>query len=529
MGFRKHALSLGLSLTCVLMLLLPEIAIGQGSQGSGQGVGQGSGQGSGQAGGQSAAAASTAAVEVPDTPAGKIFSAWLESFNSGDREKILAFQSAHLPKVQDPDKRVNRTLGLRSQTGGFDLKKIENSTANQITCVVKERNSETLARFELVLGADASQIDVIGLRPIPPAGAAESKPPERMPVKQLTAEVDTKLTQLTADDKFSGTVLIAKDGKVLWQKAYGNADREAKVVNTLETRFRLGSMNKMFTSVAIAQLVQQGKLKYTDTLAQVLPDYPNQEVAKKITIDNLLTHTSGLGDFFGAEFDQKRESLHELKDYVPLFVAKPLQFEPGKGWAYSNAGFLVLGLVVEKISGQNYYDYVKQHIYDVAGMKSSGSFPITQKVPNLAIGYMREDDGGPLKPNTASLPWRGSSAGGGDSTVGDLLRFDQALRNNKLVSAELTRTITTGKVSPPRFPGNAKYAYGFGDKDSGGDRVVGHNGGAPGMNAQLDIHWNTGYTVVVLANLDPPVATEWAKYISDRLPVDGEKVAGQTK
>ena len=392
MGFRKHALSLGLSLTCVWIMVLPPYVRPS--------VGQGSGQGSGQACGQGNAAKrhaprSAAAVEIPDTPAGKIFSAWLESFNSGDREKILAFQSAHLPKVDDPAKRVNRTMGLRSQTGGFDLKKIESSTANEISCVVKERNSENLARFELVLSAsDPSQIDNIGLNLIPPPGAAESKPPERMPVKQLAAEVDTKLTQLTAEDKFSGTVLIAKDGKVLWQKAYGNADREARVANTLETRFRLGSMNKMFTSVAIAQLVQAGKLKYTDTLAQVLPDYPNQEVAKKITIDNLLTHTSGLGDFFGAEFDQKRESLHDLKDYVPLFAAKPLQFEPGKGWAYSNAGFLVLGLVVEKVSGQNYYDYVKQHIYDVAGMKSSGSFPIAQKVPNLAIGYMHEDDGG---------------------------------------------------------------------------------------------------------------------------------------
>ena len=478
----------------------------------------------------STAAGNAAEVEIPDTPAGKIFSAWLESFNSGDREKILAFQTAHLPQQADPEKRLNRALGLRSQTGGFDLKKIESSSANEITGVVKERNSENLARFEMtVSAADAGQIDNFGLNLIPPTGAVESKPPDRMPAMQLAGDVDAKLTKLTAEDKFSGAVLIAKDGKVLWQKAYGNADREAKVANTLETRFRLGSMNKMFTSVAIAQLVQAGKLKYTDTLAQVLPDYPNQEVAKKITIDNLLTHTSGLGDFFGAEFDQKRESLHDLKDYVPLFAAKPLQFEPGKGWAYSNAGFLVLGLVVEKVSGQNYYDYVKQHIYDVAGMKSSGSFPITQKVSNLAIGYTREDDGGPFKPNTSTLPWRGSSAGGGDSTVGDLLRFDQALRNNKLVNAEQTRTITTGKASPPRFPANAKYAYGFSDRNSGGDRIVGHNGGAPGMNAQLDIHWNSGYTVVVLSNLDPPAATEWAKYISDRLPVEGEKVAGQTK
>ena len=101
-------------------------------------------------------------------------------------------------------------------------------------------------------------------------------------------------------------------------------------------------MNKMFTAVAIAQLVQQGKLKFSDTLVQVLPDYPNKEVAAQITVEQLLTHTSGLGDFFTPEFDQKKDSLHELKDYLPLFVNKPLDFEPGKDWRYSNAGFLVL-------------------------------------------------------------------------------------------------------------------------------------------------------------------------------------------
>jgi CubicO group peptidase (beta-lactamase class C family) len=504
MRLRNPSLWLVLSLTAISMLVFPTIAAGQGGQ-------------------------TSAAVEIPDTPAGKLFSGWLESFNSGEREKVLSFQSAHFPKQAEPEKRLNRALGLRSQTGGFDVKKIESSSPYQISGVVKERNSDNLAHFELLVStSDPNQIDNFGLNLISAANPADGKPPERIPSKQLAEEVDAKLTKLTADDKFSGAVLIAKDGKVLFQKAYGQADREAKVSNTLETRFRLGSMNKMFTSVAIAQLVQAGKLKYTDTLAQVLPGYPNQEVAKKITIDNLLTHTSGLGDFFGPEFEQKRESLHDLKDYLPLFAAKPLQFEPGKGWAYSNAGFLVLGLIVEKVSGQNYYDYVKQHIYDVAGMKSSGSFPITQKVPNLAIGYTQEENG-TWKPNTNTLPWRGSSAGGGDSTVGDLLRFDQALRHNKLLNAELTNTITTGKVSPPRFPANAKYGYGFGDKNSDGDRVVGHNGGAPGMNAQLDIHWNTGYTVVVLSNLDPPAATEWARYISDRLPLDGEKASVQTK
>lgn len=477
------------------------------------------------------------AVEIPSTPAGKLFAAWIEAFNSGDRDQMLKFQTAHLPQAPDErrEQRLNRMFGLRQQTGGFVVEKISSSTANSITGTVKEKNSENRASFTLEAESD-DQIGNMNFQLIgPPPGApgAQSGPqsgqvaepaPAKVPVADLVKDVDSQLTKLTAEDQFSGAVLIAKDGKVLWQKAYGLANREAKTPNTLETRFRLGSMNKMFTSVAIAQLVQQGKLKYTDTLAHVLPDYPNKEVAAKITVHHLLTHTSGLGDFFGPDFRQKKDSLHDLKDYVPLFAGKPLQFEPGQGWAYSNAGFLVLGLIVEKVSGQSYYDYVQKHIYDVAGMKNSGSPAKNEKVANLAIGYTRDGDDGerdakaPLTPNTAGLPWRGSSAGGGDSTLGDLLAFAQALQGNKLVHAELTKEITTGKVHPPMFPADGKYAYGFGDMRDGGHRVVGHNGGAPGMNAELDMHWDSGYTVVVLENMDPPGATKMARYISSRLP-----------
>jgi CubicO group peptidase (beta-lactamase class C family) len=284
----------------------------------------------------------------------------------------------------------------------------------------------------------------------------------------------------------------------------------------LDTRFRLGSMNKMFTSVSIAQLVQAGKLKYTDTVADVLPDYPNKEAARKITIHQLLTHTSGLGDIFGPEFRQKKDSLREIKDYLQLFVNKPLRFEPGTDFSYSNGGFIVLGLVIEKVSGQNYYDYVQKHVYDVAGMKASGSFPKDEKVPNLAVGYTRRGEDGKLVNNWDTLPWRGMSAGGGDSTVGDLLRFAEALRSHKLLNAQLTETVIIGKRQPGPNA-NRKYAYGFEEHFVSGHRVVGHGGGAPGMNGMLDVLMDNGYTVVVLANLDPPAAQNVASYISERL------------
>jgi D-alanyl-D-alanine carboxypeptidase len=482
---------------------------------------------------------STSTVQVPATAAGNLLSQWLQAFNSGDKDTIQKFLSQHLDPatVPDPARRLRMELGLREQTGGFELEKIESSSERQISGIVKEKNSARRARITLkVSDHDDSRIGEFGVElvqgPPPPGPPAEGPPPAKEPVSQLTQEVDAKLTELAADGEFSGAVLLAKDGSVLWEKAYGLADREAKILNTVNTRFRLGSMNKMFTSVAIAQLVQQGKLKFTDTVAQVLPDYPNKQVAAKVTVEQLLTHTSGLGDYFTPEFDQKKDSMHELKDYLPLFANRPLEFEPGKDWRYSNAGFLVLGLMIERLSGESYYDYVQHHIYDMAGMKDSGSPPVTQKVPELAVGYTREkenDDKGPLKPNTDTLPWRGSSAGGGDSTVGDLLKFDQALRNNKLLSPEMTRLITSGKVHPPQFPASVKYAYGFGEKLVDGNRIVGHNGGAPGMNAELDMHLDTGYTVVVLANRDPQVAEEWARYISARLPGTSTRAAGSPK
>jgi CubicO group peptidase (beta-lactamase class C family) len=274
----------------------------------------------------------------------------------------------------------------------------------------------------------------------------------------------------------------------------------------------------MLTSVAIAQLVQAGKLRYTDTLAKILPDYPNREAASRVTLAQILTHTAGLGDFFTEEFMAHKERYRALADYVSLFANQPLRFEPGTSWAYSNGGFLLLGLIVQKASGQDYYDYVKEHIYDPAGMTSSGSTPKDRFPPEMAVGYTRQ--GGPdgsLQSNYETLPWRGSSAGGGESTVGDLLRFATALRGYKLLNRDLTDLVTTGKVNPDPEDPESRYAYGFEDRRDGGRRTIGHGGGAPGMNGMLQIYWDEGYTVVVLANLDPPAAQQVAEYIRTRL------------
>jgi len=337
---------------------------------------------------------------------------------------------------------------------------------------------------------------------------------------EIVKALQTSLDSETAGDRFAGAVLLARletgRPRVVFSGAYGLADRERTIPNTLDTRFRVGSMNKMFTAVAILQLVQAGKIKLGDPLGKYVPDYPNRDVATKVTIHHLLTHTGGTGDFFGPEFSAHRLELKTLSDYVKLLGARGPAFEPGSRFAYSNYGMLLLGVVIERVTGRTYYDYVADNVYKPAGMTRSGSEPESEVVADRSVGYTRAG-GSALRPNTATLPYRGNSAGGGYSTVGDLLKFATALMSNTLLNAEYTALLITGKVEGL---GGRKYAYGFEDgrRRKDGSGAVGHGGGAPGMNGDLRIYPQSGYVVAVLSNLDPPAASQVSAFLDSRLP-----------
>lgn len=351
-------------------------------------------------------------------------------------------------------------------------------------------------------------------RETPSETPALSQPEPRSPKRNaiddvaLGKELDKYLEQATANDAFSGAVLIAKNGQPIFKKAYGMSNKSNSTPNNVDTKFDLGSMNKMFTAVAIAQLAERGKLSFNDTVSKLLPDYPNKAVADKVTVHHLLTHTSGMGSYFNEKFMANLNNMRTVADYLPLFVNDPLAFEPGTKWQYSNSGFTVLGLIIEKISGQSYYDYVKQHIFKPAGMMSTDSYERDKDIPNLAIGYTKAGDNGRLdpaaarRPNTPMRPLKGSPAGGGYSTLDDLLRFSVALLDHKLLSQKYTEIITTGKVETGA-PGR-RYAYGLGDDVSNGRHIVGHNGGGPGISANFDMLPELGYTTVILGNYDPP-------------------------
>ena len=450
-----------------------------------------------------------ACAQFPDTPAAHQFSAWLNAFNRGDRASLLEFLQKNFPARAS---RIDGELDFRQRTGGFDFKKVEESTPTRFSGLVQERGSDQFARFTMeVEPAPPHRITNLELRAIPrPPGFAIARLSESDALAALRAKVEAD----AAADKFAGALLVAKNGQPIFTGAYGMADREKKIPNRLETRFRIGSMNKMFTAVAILQLVQAGKIQLNDPLGKYITDYPNQDVATKVTIHHLLTHTGGTGDFFGPEFDAHRLELRTLQDYVKLYGKRGLEFPPGSRWEYSNYGFLLLGVVVEKVSGESYYDYVRKHVYQPAGMTSTDSLPESEAVPGRSVGYTRMDSP-TWQRNTDTLPYRGTSAGGGYSTVGDLLKFATAVTTHKLLDAHYTELLTTGKVDTP---GGSKYAYGFDDRTEGGVRSFGHGGGAPGMNGELRIYPQSGYVVAVLANLDPPAATQLAEFIGSRLP-----------
>lgn len=452
--------------------------------------------------------ACAAQIQLPDTHAANQAKGWLDAFNTGDGAKYKEFVTKNFPsRLQNAD----RDAGFRDTTGGFELRKVEESTPVKFVALVQERLSDQFARLTVEVEPEGQhQITRLSLNAI-------ARPPDfaiaRLSDPELITALRKKLDDDVAAGRFSGAALVARNGKAVFAQAYGLADREKKIPNTLKTRFRIGSMNKMFTAVATLQLVQSGKLDLKAPIGKYLTDYPNQDVAAKVTIEQLLSHQGGTGDIFGPEFDKRRLKLKSLHDYVTLYGNRAPQFEPGSRWQYSNYGFLLLGVLIEKVSGQSYYDYVRDHVFKPAGMTATASEPEDQVVSERSVGYTKFLGDG-WKPNNETLPYRGTSAGGGYSTVEDLLRFATALQTHKLLDAQHTELLTTGKVDA----GRGKYAFGFQDDVTDGTRCFGHGGGAPGMNGALQICPGPGYVIAVLANMDPPSASRVADFIRNRLP-----------
>ena len=356
-----------------------------------------------------------------------------------------------------------------------------------------------------------------------PAGAAcrQSKPVPKASASGIAQEIDAFIRGLVAEDKFSGAVLVAKDGKSIFKNAYGLANREFNVANRVSTKFNLASTGKMFTGVAVAQLAEQGRLSFDDLIIRHLPDFP-REVASRVTVHHLLTHTSGMGSYWKPEFHEANHArFRTVRDYFPLFINDPLTFKPGEKWSYSNAGFMVLGAIIEKVSGQSYFDYVKERVFKRAEMNDTDYYEADRVTPDLATGYTKQNrylqGSEDWTSNIFISPVKGGPAGGGYSTIEDMLRFDVALRTHRLLSRKYTDIVLTGKVE---YRPQAKYAYGFANEIVNGERIVFHDGGANGISAEFDMYFEPGYTVVVLSNYDHPAVRPVVKKVRETITRD---------
>ena len=452
-----------------------------------------------------------ASAQLPGTPAARQLALWLHAYNSGSRALLSDFYERNFPAGRS---RLDAEFARRSNlTGGFDLKQVEQCEASLCSALLEMRDQVAYSRVRVELEPDPTyRITQLETQPVPRPAAV---PPERTTEAAAVDALRWKLESEVSAGRFSGAVLLAREEKVLFSQAYGLSDRAKNTPNTLQTRFRLGSMNKLFTAVAVLQLAEAGKIKLDDPLGKYLTGYPNRDVSEKVQVRHLLTHTGGTGDFFGPEFDAHRLELRTLQDYLDLFGKRGLEFEPGTRRAYSNYGFVLLGALVERVSGQSYYDYVRDHIYKPSGMTRTDSQREDEVVADRATGYTRRDGEEEWRSNEDTLPYRGTSAGGGYSTVEDLLKFALALRNHKLLGEHSLDLLVKGE--PVSGVGRA-FPFGAGARNWDGVLYFGHNGGAPGMNADLEIGFQSGFVIVALSNLDPPAAQRISEFVVGRLP-----------
>jgi CubicO group peptidase (beta-lactamase class C family) len=413
--------------------------------------------------------------KLPGTSLGKIASAYLQTFNRGSRDALRDFIAANYsePALQESsvEARATAQWDLYRSTGGLAAYEAEEPSEGELLVWTRARLTGEWLRLRFTAEAGKPRrIPGIAFEPVTCPAWADC--PRRLNDAQVVAELKSYMDTLAAADAFAGVVLLARDGTPLYEKAYGAGPWQAP--NLVSTRFALASMGKMFTGVAVAQLAEQGRVSFQDPIRKYLPEQP-RKITSKVTLHHLLTHTSGMASFLDLQSLAEIRSL-SLQDSLAVFFRKGLSFEPGEQWQYSNAGFMTLEAIVERVSRQTFPAYLEEHIFKPAGMKETL---------------------------------------GGFTTAEDLLRFATALRENKLLNREYTEKVVSGRAQTAQQ--SAHYAYGFVDQEVSGQRIVGHAGAASGWNGQLDIYWESGYTVVVLANRDAPVAQRVAVRLRDLL------------
>lgn len=316
--------------------------------------------------------------------------------------------------------------------------------------------------------------------------------------------------------------MVAKDNEVLYTKAYGLANIEHNVPNTTETMFNIASITKLISAVAILQLVEKNIVELHTPIGNYLPGYPNRSVKDSVTIHHLLTHTSGLNNFYVEDeyTNSNKLDFKSVSDFVPLFSGKPLLSTPGKQYNYGASGFIIAGLIIEEMTGQSYYEYVEKNILAPSKMDNTIALEVDAIQNNKASGYTtwtQSDES--LRKNEYYLS-KSSPGGFYYSTVSDLFKLSKQLRGYKLLDRK-----TTELMFEPKVKGyNTHIGYGI-DVDLRYNQIIqGHSGGWYGIRGELMDFMDDNYTVIILSNIDDNGASGTTKLSNDIKRIIGGKI-----
>jgi CubicO group peptidase (beta-lactamase class C family) len=297
--------------------------------------------------------------------------------------------------------------------------------------------------------------------------------------KQLAADFEKMLSEQFKNNETGATALVTRKGQIIYKKAFGMANLEYNIPMKMDNIFRIGSITKQFTAVAILQLMEQGKLNLQDSITKFIPDYPTH--GHKITIEHLLTHTSGIQSYTDMKDFEKKMTL-DLKptELIDFFKKEPMEFAPGTKWNYNNSGYFLLGYIIEKVSGKTYPQYIEENFFKPLGMTNSLFGSDAKIVKNRAGAYEKDSTGFINAPYlNMNQPY---SAGSIQSTVEDLFKWHQAVHAYKLVKKEsLDKAFTKYKLTDGK---ETEYGYGWGLGDNQGSPTIGHGGGIPGFLTQ---------------------------------------------
>jgi CubicO group peptidase (beta-lactamase class C family) len=476
-------------------------------------------------------------ADLPDDVLGKIVREWLAVIESGKPEEIDRFVrerfSAAARKNQPAAAAYFRKL--HEQSGGLQILSVTPPTGEHpLYLTAKAKRGNYFA--SVIIGRDRTETDrLAGI------GVARADDPNRekltahkkpLSEPELIALLKREIERRAAENRFSGVVLLAKDDEILLHNAYGFADREAKRANDLETKFHLASVGKMFTAAAIAQLVNAGKLSFDDPVGKIMPDFPSEEI-KRVTVHQLLTHSAGMGTFFESPGFERGRAYRTATEEIAAYKDEKLFFAPGSQWRYSNAGYSLLGAIIERVTGKTYLQYVRENIFAPLGMKDKADGEKSGKDSLLAVLYRQSDDDPlglePFRPVGRLTDGSATGFGGGYSSAESLFRFARAFSTGKLLGAETTRRMLEPKIKRDR---STEQGYAMVVRTSNGQSTFGHSGGGraavyviksqrkrvyPVDSGARDDFESADYTVVVLTNAAPPSADALSGEIVDFL------------